>query len=534
MKYVILLCTLISPVATCATFNPTAGTPIWNIAAETGIIASAIEGTQTRIQQSDLSGGTYTINSPGRYAVVEDLTAPAGAITITINADNVYLDLNGFTIDGTGGSTAIISVASGIENSSICNGTLTNADSTALDVLSNATNITIQNIKATYSSNIGFQIAGTNCTIQQCSTAHNAGTGILLNAASNICITDISSYNDQGSGINMLNANDIVINDIAMYMSGNAGIQSNTIQRIHMQHTEIFNSGGPGIQLNNATDIALQEVIINAPSSEGISLAGTSSVITIAHFTIFEPGSHGIIINSDISSVIIEDGSVFGPNAQGINLSSNNANIFINNVNIDSAGINGIFCLNPISPIQIRNCKIANSVTNGIYFEANNLGTPLYDIVVDSCTAINNNENGFLFYSNPSSGVFTSTIIKNCVAIFNLLAGFNLHLSDSLIINNIANGNQTNFATVEPSSNNIEGNIAASPSTFNFDETVVVSPDYDIYVANFAWAAELGFAANYNTTNSVIKNVAISADGTTAPGAKSSLSYWTNVNAKEV
>jgi len=54
------------------------------------------------VTPGDAPGFPVTISQPGSYRLAGNVTVPAGVNGIQINADNVTLDLNGFTIFGLG------------------------------------------------------------------------------------------------------------------------------------------------------------------------------------------------------------------------------------------------------------------------------------------------------------------------------------------------------------------------------------------------------------------------------------------------
>jgi len=516
-------------------FNPTAGTPVWNIAAETGIIASAIEGTQTRIQQSDLVGGTYTISSPGRYAIVENLTAPAGAMTINITANNVYLDLNGFTIDGTGGGTDIINAASGTSNIFIGNGTLINAVNTAVNIRNNSSNILVDNIHVANSAGVGFQIQDADCFLQYCSTTNSAAAGISLNTAERVVITHFTSDSDGVYGINVLNSRDVSISDVSIIGAGTAGIHTDTIsENITIENADLLNINGDGIQVNDTTGLIIKNIAIVQPTNDALSLLGTTSVVSIEQFDIFEPGANGITISNSIFNLCIEDGCIIGAGNQstayGIEATQNNGQIFINSVDIIRTSSHAMYFTLPGQAIELVNCKAIHNTGHGVYFNtASPAGGIFSAITVEACTSINNDGSGFLFEA-PGTSVF-SIIINNCIANFNGMTGFTATLRNGLLSNNIANGNQKNFVITQPNGNTIVGNIGSNPAIVpNFSE--LAAGNADMYLNNLAWDGFAGFSVNYSMISSVVKESQISSDGSVTP-AIGNMTHWTNINSNE-
>ena len=71
---------------------------------------------------------TFRITAPGSYYLTKNLTGESGKVGILVAADNVTIDLNGFTLAGAGNSRGIDTPAgsSGPENTTVRNGTVTN------------------------------------------------------------------------------------------------------------------------------------------------------------------------------------------------------------------------------------------------------------------------------------------------------------------------------------------------------------------------------------------------------------------------
>ncbi|MEX2438096.1 MAG: right-handed parallel beta-helix repeat-containing protein [Candidatus Babeliales bacterium] len=162
------------------------------------------------------SSGGFTITQPGKYCLSRNVTVSSSGVNgITITANNVDLDLNGFTISGPGGSgTGNIISVSGASNVRISNGTVRNAERSGI-VLTSASGVYITNITAAANSFAGFELVGCfGCIIQNCIARDNTSSsnvfGITtMNGTSNIfdaCIisaisTSSSTFGTQAAGI---------------------------------------------------------------------------------------------------------------------------------------------------------------------------------------------------------------------------------------------------------------------------------------------------------------------------------------------
>ena len=82
------------------------------------------------------SGFTIPGTGSGSYYLAGNLSI-AGGSGITVNASNVTIDLAGFEVAGTGGSTGVV-IGTGISNVTIRNGTIRNWSSHGIDGAGNS------------------------------------------------------------------------------------------------------------------------------------------------------------------------------------------------------------------------------------------------------------------------------------------------------------------------------------------------------------------------------------------------------------
>ncbi len=442
-----LLCSHI----TLAVFNPTPGDRLWNLAAETGVIASAIEGTQTRIQQSSVATGTYTVSSSGRYALVENITAPSGAIAITIAADNVYLDLNGFTIDGAGGATALINIASGRRNVTIVNGTLINAVGHGIRVLDGCMGISLENIVVDRASINGFFLDGSggsalnHVMMRNCQTFSNGDSGIVLSNANQVIISDYVSGDDANFAVNMItSSSQITLAHFDMFQTGSSSINvSDSSRVVCIKDGLITDAGRDGIIVDNATQVTVQNVNVIKPSGVGMRFA--ASRIVLEEFNIVRPGSHGLRVETNASDICIENGCIQFPVSNGVLFDGFNEGFSIENVVVENAGSSGFSLGTRCEHFSINNCEAQLCSGEGFFFDdlcrhaciqnccatscqgsgfaSNDLG----NIVFVDCSAIDNREFGFEILSTgtlEASGRNQNMVFDSCEAIANYDTGF--------------------------------------------------------------------------------------------------------------
>ncbi len=131
-------------------------------------------------KRTPISALPLTITAPGSYYLTGNLTGTAGQDAITINADNVAIDLNGFTLSGPGGA-GITSAAN--QRLRVRNGTIEGFTSgiRAVNAL-----VFVQDVQLANNNLEGINV-GPGSIVQSCSVRNsgtsNGGRGILAGAA---------------------------------------------------------------------------------------------------------------------------------------------------------------------------------------------------------------------------------------------------------------------------------------------------------------------------------------------------------------
>jgi hypothetical protein len=141
-----------------------------------------------------------TITQPGSYYITNNLTGVSGDSGIVISANNVTLDLMGFTLTGVSGSLSGISVPAAQNNITIRNGNLVNWGGYGINA-SNASYCQISQIYVISNAAAGLTV-GSGCLIDHCGASSNSSSGIITadSAVLNNC-TSIHNGASGGSGI---------------------------------------------------------------------------------------------------------------------------------------------------------------------------------------------------------------------------------------------------------------------------------------------------------------------------------------------
>jgi parallel beta-helix repeat protein len=119
----------------------------------------------------------YRIGQPGSYYLTQNLTGEAGKFLIRVDADNVTIDLNGYTMIGvTGSLDAINGSLLEPDNVTVKNGVIRGFDDTAIEASPTANGWVIENV--TMSRNGAGVSAGRHAILRNCHAVYNQGSGI--------------------------------------------------------------------------------------------------------------------------------------------------------------------------------------------------------------------------------------------------------------------------------------------------------------------------------------------------------------------
>lgn len=150
----------------------------------------------------------YTIASPGFYFIAKDLSCAAGSHGITITADNVTLDLMGFSLVGPYSGDPFYGIyMNGKANVEIRNGTVKNfAGSGICESSTNGIGHRIINIRVKNNVFSGIYLMGFSHLVEKCTAVNNGSIGILTSNGCTVtgntcCGNDDGIYAGDGSTI---------------------------------------------------------------------------------------------------------------------------------------------------------------------------------------------------------------------------------------------------------------------------------------------------------------------------------------------
>ena len=155
--------------------------------------------------RTSISSLPFTISTPGSYYLTTNLTASAGLGGITIAANNVTLDLNGFVLQGLPNAVGPGILIQGSANITIRNGRITGWQEAGLKATANTLGLVVERIQSSYNLYDGLTISSTGFVVRDCTCQGNHGDGIYasgnLGSSAGGTITGCSLVANQYSGL---------------------------------------------------------------------------------------------------------------------------------------------------------------------------------------------------------------------------------------------------------------------------------------------------------------------------------------------
>lgn len=195
------------------------------------VIASGGAAVGTRI-----SSLPYTISNPGFYYLSGNLTYNGSGNAITVSADNVTIDLMGFSLTNSGTSAANGIYMNGRTNVEIRNGTVSgfSVGTYSVGILeegSSGSNHRAVNVRAT-SNSYGIFLNGINHLIKSCDGSNNTATGLGSNSGTIAdCMASNNAYGILLYGAGNILGNTTINNSVNNFYLGNGEATSIMVDR---------------------------------------------------------------------------------------------------------------------------------------------------------------------------------------------------------------------------------------------------------------------------------------------------------------
>ena len=295
-----------------------------------------------------ISSLPFSITQGGSYYFTTNL---AGAGSISVEADNVTVDLNGFTLGGGPGSTAGIVVPSAHSNLCIRNGVIEGRGGVAISAF-NTVNSQITDLRVT--NNFGGIQVGDSALVLRCLVRGNTGVGnTAIYAGKNALVQHCQVLNNF-YGIVVSDASQ-VLNCVAADNTGN-GIYGGGAENVLVQNCQAVKNAGDGIRLGHASQTLSCVTVENG--GNGIYVNRACVVSGCLSKGNFQSGIY----------VFFENGQIMGNTCSWNNTgsSSSHANIFIDDDDnhVEGNHVTGTGTGIKVAVGFIRNVIVRNTASN--------------------------------------------------------------------------------------------------------------------------------------------------------------------------
>lgn len=263
--------------------------------------------------RTPISSVPYTIQNPGSYYVAADLNGIASQHGITINSDDVTLDLNGFTLQGVPGSLDGITVVNTFPdhvNITIENGVLRDWGGEGLDAAWGSNGV-VRAVKAVENASHGIRISDT-WIVKDCHAIANGSIGIYAN--DNCLISDCVATGNSSNGVKVVSV--CIVRDCVIQKNGASGLRVQNDNRIIGNTVDDndrdgirITSGDTRVEGNHVTDNEWRGI---AATSAGALIIRNTAAGNDTNYFFAANNRHGPIVdvrfvNGDISGTANSD-----------------------------------------------------------------------------------------------------------------------------------------------------------------------------------------------------------------------------------
>jgi parallel beta-helix repeat protein len=274
-----------------------------------------------------------TIATSGRYFVSRNLSS-GGPSIITITADDVDIDLNGFVLDGTGSVNPVVA-ASGVDGVTIRNGTILGG-SRSIEI-ANGERVVIEDVEADGATGIGIFLDNTTAfairrvvfrntfsTALRANGGASPATGTVEHNLVESCAEGFRLENVESVAVLNNRLRNIQSHGIIVLIGSACLVSGNTLEQV-----------GPGIRMFSSNSTISHNVVSNAANT-GLEISGSDNLVL--NNLVTRSGNRGIQIGGDRNHF---EGNVSNSNGgHGFAFAGDN-NVYRGNTARGNGGTNG-------------------------------------------------------------------------------------------------------------------------------------------------------------------------------------------------
>ena len=287
-------------------------------------------GPPSSTQRTSITSLPYTITQPGSYYLTADLVGVAGQNGITVGADDVTIDLNGFTLRGAIGSLDGIFAAGIRTNLTVRNGVVKDWGEEGIGGSgSEIRDALISDI--TVSGNSGTAIRINNGVVTNCNLVDNGAGLHILGGEHGSHVSHCSARQNAFFGFTLFGGS--TIEQCTSADNGSDGIRLSFAGTV--RGCVVMNNGNDGIDVTGhtlVTDNVAYSNGLGAGDGAGIHASGAGNYIVGNTASLNDRG-----IDVDVADNVIDRNSAFGNTTNFDFAAGNVEGIFVSPATVDTA-----------------------------------------------------------------------------------------------------------------------------------------------------------------------------------------------------
>lgn len=224
-----------------------------------------------------ISACPTTITSAGKWTVSTNLTAAAGVNCITVSADRVVIDLQGYTITGSGFSSGVINSASH-NNIIVANGTIIGFNQAINLGIAPCNYVTVSHVTVMNTGFSGIDISGDYAVVTDSQANSNGTYGIYFYGNYNTVYNTPANNNGQDGIAFLQSSSNNTVSNSPAYGNGVDGMifagTNNTVV-----NSQAVGNGQHGMNFNVGSN-TITDSQANNNKADGILIGGSENLLT--------------------------------------------------------------------------------------------------------------------------------------------------------------------------------------------------------------------------------------------------------------
>jgi PGF-pre-PGF domain-containing protein len=371
------------------------------------------------------------IDSSGRYVLDGNLTLSQQGSCIDVNASDVIVEGNGYTIDG--GNSTLEAFRIGVE-----------AFGTYQQPLSN---VTVRNVTTT-NSYYGVIYDNVTASTVENVTATDGGFGFYTWNATDSTFRNVSTVNETYGVWTYKYTKNVTITDATFTASGDTGVYVSNATGVTVEDSTVTDAGDSGFFVVNATGTTITSVAVSGSVYDGVYVRDSPST-TVSHSNVSDNGDEGVSVRRSVNATVRNVTAKRNGDAT-VYVFEGSDGVEVRNSSIEGSGDLGVQ-IQASAGAAVRNNTVVTADNSSILISDGATNATVADNVVENATT-----GVYLFYAD------SSTVVRN-TARDNDWGSVVWRSDDNTLRNNVMTNNTDGLVIAGWSSSNVvRGNDLSS------------------------------------------------------------------------